>query len=194
MQRLSDISTIRAVMEKNGFSFSKALGQNFLINPSVCPRMAEMSGAADCAGAIEVGPGIGVLTYELSQVSKKVVTIELDKRLLPVLDETLADCDNVKVINDDVMKIDLHRVIEEEFNGEEVAVCANLPYYITSPVIMKLLEDRLPITSITVMVQRINEFNIIVGFHDILHRLEDSFQFLTTIFRPLDSQIGRAHV
>ena len=130
MQRLSDISTIRAVMEKNGFSFSKALGQNFLINPSVCPRMAEMSGAADCAGAIEVGPGIGVLTYELSQVSKKVVTIELDKRLLPVLDETLADCDNVKVINDDVMKIDLHRVIEEEFNGEEVAVCANLPYYI----------------------------------------------------------------
>lgn len=154
MQRLSDISTIRAVMEKNGFSFSKALGQNFLINPSVCPRMAEMSGAADCAGAIEVGPGIGVLTYELSQVSKKVVTIELDKRLLPVLDETLADCDNVKVINDDVMKIDLHRVIEEEFNGEEVAVCANLPYYITSPVIMKLLEDRLPITSITVMVQK----------------------------------------
>ena len=116
MQRLSDISTIRAVMEKNGFSFSKALGQNFLINPSVCPRMAEMSGAADCAGAIEVGPGIGVLTYELSQVSKKVVTIELDKRLLPVLDETLADCDNVKVI--------------------------------------KLLEDRLPITSITVMVQK----------------------------------------
>ena len=145
MQRLSDISTIRAVMEKNGFSFSKALGQNFLINPSVCPRMAEMSGAADCAGAIEVGPGIGVLTYELSQVSKKVVTIELDKRLLPVLDETLADCDNVKVINDDVMKIDLHRVIEEEFNGEEVAVCANLPYYITSPVIMKLSEPRLPI-------------------------------------------------
>lgn len=141
-------------MEKNGFSFSKALGQNFLINPSVCPRMAGMSGAADCAGAIEVGPGIGVLTYELSQVSKKVVTIELDKRLLPVLDETLADCDNVKIINDDVMKIDLHRVIEEEFNGEEVAVCANLPYYITSPVIMKLLEDRLPITSITVMVQK----------------------------------------
>ena len=154
MQRLSDISTIRAVMEKNGFSFSKALGQNFLINPSVCPRMAEMSGAADCAGAIEVGPGIGVLTYELSQAAKKVVTIELDKRLLPVLDETLADCDNVKVINNDVMKIDLHRVIEEEFNGEEVAVCANLPYYITSPVIMKLLEDRLPITSITVMVQK----------------------------------------
>lgn len=154
MKRLSDISTIREIMEKNGFSFSKALGQNFLINPSVCPRMAEMSGTADCAGAIEVGPGIGVLTYELSQVSKKVVSIELDKRLLPVLDDTLSDCDNVKIINADVMKIDLLKVINEEFNGEEVAVCANLPYYITSPVIMRLLEEHLPITSITVMVQK----------------------------------------
>ena len=154
MKRLSDISTIREVMEKNGLSFSKALGQNFLINPSVCPRMAEMSGAADCAGAIEIGPGIGVLTYELAQVADKVVSVELDKRLLPVLDETLAEFDNVKIINADVMKIDLHKVIEEEFGGKEVAVCANLPYYITSPVIMRLLEERLPITNVTVMVQK----------------------------------------
>lgn len=154
MQKLSDISTIRAVLEKNGFHFSKALGQNFLINPSVCPRMAALSGAADCAGAVEVGPGIGVLTWELSQVAKKVISIELDKRLLPVLDETLADCDNVKILNADVMKLDLRRMIEEEFPGGEVAVCANLPYYITSPVIMRLLEERLPVTSITVMVQK----------------------------------------
>ena len=154
MQKLSDISTIRAVLEKNGFHFSKALGQNFLINPSVCPRMAALSGAADCAGAVEVGPGIGVLTWELSKVAKKVVSIELDKRLLPVLDETLAGCDNVKILNADVMKLDLRRMIEEEFPGGEVAVCANLPYYITSPVIMRLLEERLPVTSITVMVQK----------------------------------------
>lgn len=154
MQKLSDISTIRAVLEKNGFHFSKTLGQNFLINPSVCPRMAALSGAADCAGAVEVGPGIGVLTWELSRVAKKVVSIELDKRLLPVLDETLADCDNVKILNADVMKLDLRRMIEEEFPGGEVAVCANLPYYITSPVIMRLLEERLPVTSITVMVQK----------------------------------------
>ena len=154
MQRLSDISTIRAVLEKNGFHFSKALGQNFLINPSVCPRMAALSGAADCAGAVEVGPGIGVLTWELSQVAKKVVSIELDKRLLPVLDQTLADCNNVKILNADVMKLDLRRMIEEEFGGGQVAVCANLPYYITSPVIMRLLEERLPVTSITVMVQK----------------------------------------
>lgn len=154
MQKLSDITTIRAVLEKNGFHFSKALGQNFLINPSVCPRMAALSGAADCAGAVEVGPGIGVLTWELSQVARKVVSIELDKRLVPVLDETLADCDNVKILNADVMKLDLRRMIEEEFPGGEVAVCANLPYYITSPVIMRLLEERLPVTSITVMVQK----------------------------------------
>ena len=151
---LTNLADIRALLARHDFRFSKSLGQNFLTAAWVPADIADASGADEHTGVLEVGPGIGVLTYELSQVSKKVVTIELDKRLLPVLDETLADCDNVKVINDDVMKIDLHRVIEEEFNGEEVAVCANLPYYITSPVIMKLLEDRLPITSITVMVQK----------------------------------------
>ena len=151
---LTNPADIRALLARHDFRFSKSMGQNFLTAAWVPADIADASGADEHTGVLEVGPGIGVLTYELSQVSKKVVTIELDKRLLPVLDETLADCDNVKVINDDVMKIDLHRVIEEEFNGEEVAVCANLPYYITSPVIMKLLEDRLPITSITVMVQK----------------------------------------
>ena len=151
---LCNITEIKALLARHGFHFSKAKGQNFLTQSWVPQNIVLEAGIDESCGVLEVGPGIGVLTYELSQVSKKVVTIELDKRLLPVLDETLADCDNVKVINDDVMKIDLHRVIEEEFDGEEVAVCANLPYYITSPVIMKLLEDRLPITSITVMVQK----------------------------------------
>ena len=154
MSRLSDISYVREVMEKHGVSFSKGLGQNFLINPSVCPKMAEASGAAEAAGAIEIGPGIGVLTYELSKVSRKVVSIELDRRLLSVLDDTLSECENVKIVNDDAMKTDLHRLIKEEFGGEKVAVCANLPYYITSPLIMRLLEEKLPITSITVMVQK----------------------------------------
>lgn len=154
MSRLSDISYIRDVMTRHGVNFSKALGQNFLINPSVCPRMAENCIEDGIGGVIEVGPGIGVLTYELSQVSKKVVSVELDTRLLPVLSETLSDCDNVKIINDDIMKIDLHKLIQDEFDGEDIAVCANLPYYITSPVIMRLLEDRLPISSITVMVQK----------------------------------------
>lgn len=154
MGKLSDIGTIKALLAKYGFSFSKSLGQNFLINPSVCPRMAEMSGAGNGTGVIEIGPGIGVLTYELAKLADKVVAIELDKRLLPILDETLSDFHNVKVINADVLKIDLNNLIADEFDGMDVVVCANLPYYITSPVIMKLLEDRLQIKSITVMVQK----------------------------------------
>ena len=151
---LSNIGTIKDILGRHGFTFSKSLGQNFLINPSVCPKMAEQSGAKKGVGGIEVGPGIGVLTCQLAERADKVVAIELDKRLLPVLDETLAEYDNIKIINDDILKIDLKKLIETEFSGMEVVVCANLPYYITSPVIMKLLEDRLPINALTVMVQK----------------------------------------
>ena len=154
MKRLSDIGTIKDILSRHGFTFSKALGQNFLINPSVCPRMASCSGAGKGVGVIEIGPGIGVLTNELCQLADKVVAVELDKRLLPVLDETLAEHDNIKVVNADVLELDLNQLIKDEFEGLEVVVCANLPYYITSPVIMKLLEDRLPITAVTVMVQK----------------------------------------
>lgn len=154
MNRLSDIGTIKDILSRHGFTFSKSLGQNFLINPSVCPRMAELSGADKGVGVIEIGPGIGVLTNELCKLADKVVAIELDKRLLPVLEETLGVYDNLKVVNADVLETDLHKLIEEEFSGMEVVVCANLPYYITSPVIMKLLEDKLPISAITVMVQK----------------------------------------
>lgn len=151
---LSNIGTIKDILGRHGFTFSKSLGQNFLINPSVCPKMAEQSGAKKGVGVIEVGPGIGVLTCQLAERADRVVAIELDKRLLPVLDETLAEYDNIKIINDDILKIDLKKLIETELSGMEVVVCANLPYYITSPVIMKLLEDRLPINALTVMVQK----------------------------------------
>ncbi len=154
MQNLSDISVVKDLLNRHGFKFSKALGQNFLINPTVCPRMADACGADENTGVIEVGPGFGVLTAELAKKAKKVISIELDERLLPVLDETLADFDNVEVINSDVLKVDLHKLIEEKFNGMKVAVCANLPYYITSPVIMHLLESKLPVENITVMVQK----------------------------------------
>ncbi len=154
MNRLSDIGTIRDILSRHGFTFSKALGQNFLVNPSVCPRMAALSGAAEGVGVLEIGPGIGVLTNELCQRADKVVAVELDKRLLPVLSETLAEYDNCKVVNADVLELNLNQLIAEEFSGLDVVVCANLPYYITSPVIMKLLEDRLPVKAITVMVQK----------------------------------------
>lgn len=154
MQNLSDISVIRQVLEKHGFNFSKALGQNFLINPSVCPRMAENCLADKNTGVIEIGAGIGVLTAELAKIAKKVVCVELDTRLLPILDETLSDFDNIEIVNADVMKTDLRALIEEKFQGMDVVVCANLPYYITSPVITMLLESRLPIRAVTVMIQK----------------------------------------
>ena len=154
MQNLSDISVVKRVLSKHGFNFSKALGQNFLINPSVCPRMAENCGADENTGVIEIGAGIGVLTAELAKRAKKVVSIELDTRLLPVLSETLSEFDNVEIVNADVMKTDLHALIKEKFQGMDVVVCANLPYYITSPIITMLLEEKLPIKAITVMIQK----------------------------------------
>jgi 16S rRNA (adenine1518-N6/adenine1519-N6)-dimethyltransferase len=148
---LTSIKTIKDLLGRHGFTFSKSLGQNFLINPSVCPKIALN---AENIGVIEIGAGVGVLTQELAKVCRKVVCIEIDETLKPVLAETLAGCDNVEIIWGDVLKTDLRALIAEKFDGLEVAVCANLPYYITSPVIMRLLEERLPLKSITVMVQK----------------------------------------
>ena len=154
MDNLSNIGTIKDILNRHGFAFSKSLGQNFLINPSVCPRIAEEGNARKGFGIIEIGTGIGVLTAELAKRADKVVAVEIDTRLEPVLKETLAEFSNVQVIYQDVLKVDLRELIAQEFAGFEVAVCANLPYYITSPIIMSLLEARLPIKSITVMVQK----------------------------------------
>ncbi len=153
MYDLSNIDVIKSILSKNGFSFSKSLGQNFIIDGNVCPEMAENAILNDNYGALEIGPGIGVLTAELAKRASKVVAIELDDRLLPILDKTLDDFDNVKIIHGDVMKLDLKEILEEEFKGMPVVICANLPYYITSPVIMKLLESNLDVESIVVMVQ-----------------------------------------
>lgn len=154
MQKLSDISVIKDILSRHGFHFSKALGQNFLINPSVCPRIAELGGAREGVGVLEIGPGIGVLTVELAERASRVAAVEIDERLLPVLDETLAPFDHTTVIHGDILKLDLAQLIREQFADMPVVVCANLPYYITSPVLMALLEARLPIESITVLVQK----------------------------------------
>lgn len=154
MNNLADPGVISDILKRHGFTFSKGLGQNFLVNPTVCPRMAEASGAGPGVGALEIGPGIGVLTAELAKRADRVVSLEIDQRLLPILQETLARFEQVKILNSDVLKTDLHRLIAEEFADLEVVVCANLPYYITSPVIMKLLEENLPVKAVTVMVQK----------------------------------------
>ena len=155
--QLTDISVIRDVLTRHGFSFSKSLGQNFLINPSVCPRMAAAChpDLEDGSFAVlEIGPGLGVLTRELSRVAAKVISVELDDRLIPVLEETLADCDNVTVVHGDILKLDVAAVLKQYADGLPVVVCANLPYYITSPILMNLLESRLPFRCITVLVQK----------------------------------------
>lgn len=154
MYNLSNIKTVTELLKQNGFTFKKSLGQNFLINPSVCPKMAEYATENSVEGIIEIGTGVGVLTTELAKKAKKVVAIELDTRLKPILEKTLGEFENVKVIFEDVCKINLNKLISEEFSGMKVSICANLPYYITSPIIMMLLENKLPIESITVMVQK----------------------------------------
>ena len=154
MPTLTDLSTIRDLCARYDFALSKGFGQNFIINPGICPRIAEASGIGPGWGALEVGPGIGVLTEQLCKRADNVVSIEVDKRLPPLLEETMADYDNFTLILNDVLKVDLKALLAEEFGGKPVAVCANLPYYITSPILMRLLEEKLPIRNITVMVQK----------------------------------------
>lgn len=153
-----DIATpirTRAILEKFGFSFKKSLGQNFLIDTNILNRIVDHAELSDDSGAIEIGPGIGALTEQLARRSKKVVAFEIDQRLLPILEETLAPYPNTKVINQDVLKADVKGVMEEEFKDvEDIMVVANLPYYVTTPIIMKLLEDKLPVRGIVCMLQK----------------------------------------
>ena len=151
--KLTSPKTIRAIADMFGFTFKKGLGQNFLTSEDILEKIAS---AADCrgGGVLEIGPGFGVLTRELSKTAGKVVSLEIDERLLDVLEYTLDGCENVKVINRDVLKTDLRELIREEFGGEKISVAANLPYYITTPIISKLLEERLPLKNIVVMVQK----------------------------------------
>ncbi len=146
-------SVIKQLMEEAGIRFRKDFGQNFLINPAVPERIADSCSDREDCMVLEIGPGIGCLTRELALRYEKVVAVEIDRGLLPVLSKTLADCPNAHVINADVMKVDLPRLIKEESEGREVVVCANLPYYITTPILMRLLECGVPFRAITVMVQ-----------------------------------------
>ncbi|QNL45381.1 16S rRNA (adenine(1518)-N(6)/adenine(1519)-N(6))-dimethyltransferase RsmA [Oscillibacter hominis] len=150
---LCDLTTIRALLGRHGFRFSKSMGQNFLIEPSVPRDIAESSGADSSCGVLEIGPGIGPLTVQLARRAGKVAAVELDRTLLPVLEETLAECENVEVISGDVMKMDLRQLASEHLPGLRPMVCANLPYNITTPVLTRIVEAGC-FTGLTVMIQR----------------------------------------
>lgn len=153
-----DIATpirTKEILEKYGFSFKKSLGQNFLIDPNILRNIVSHAYLTENSGAIEVGPGIGALTEHLAREAKKVVSFEIDQRLLPVLEDTLSPYDNVTIVHSDILKADVVKVIEEEMPGiEDIMVVANLPYYVTTPILMKLLNDRLPIRGFVVMMQK----------------------------------------
>lgn len=154
MINLTDISYVRGLMKSFDKNFSKSLGQNFLINKEVLSGIISAAGVDKETNVLEVGPGIGTLTRELSDAAKKVVSVEIDSKLLPVLEYTLSDKDNVTVINNDILKTDIPSLIKEHFDGGKILLVANLPYYITTPIILELIKHRECFSSITVMVQK----------------------------------------
>jgi len=151
--KLCEPEVLKKVLARHGFRFSKALGQNFLIDDEVPRRIAGMSGAAEIGNVLEIGPGVGCLTAELCEVAEKVVTVEIDSTLIPVLQDTLSNWHNWEAVNADALKLDIKKLCSEKFGGGKVVVCANLPYYITTPVITALIESR-AFERITLMVQR----------------------------------------
>jgi 16S rRNA (adenine1518-N6/adenine1519-N6)-dimethyltransferase len=153
-----DIATpkrTKEILDKYGFSFKKSLGQNFLIDTNILNKIVDFSEVSETTAAIEIGPGIGALTEQVAKRAGKVIAFEIDQRLLPILEDTLSPYDNVKVIHQDILKADVENLIRDEIKGfEEVKVVANLPYYVTTPIIMKLLTEGLPLNNITVMLQK----------------------------------------
>ncbi|WP_188390090.1 16S rRNA (adenine(1518)-N(6)/adenine(1519)-N(6))-dimethyltransferase RsmA [Priestia taiwanensis] len=154
---MKDIATpvrTKNILEKYGFSFKKSLGQNFLIDTNILDRICDFAELDENMGAIEIGPGIGALTEQLAKRAKKVVAFEIDQRLLPILADTLSPYEHVKIIHSDVLKADVKNMMNEEFQGIEAMVVANLPYYVTTPILMKLLTEDLPIRGIVCMLQK----------------------------------------
>ena len=154
MDRLTSPRTIKYIMEKYGFKFSKGLGQNFIIDDNVLERIIEGAEISKDDVILEIGPGIGVMTHALCEEAKKVVAIEIDRSLIPVLSETVGHHDNLKVIHADVLKLDLMETLATEFGAVKPKLIANLPYYVTTPIIMKFLEERIPVTDLIVMIQK----------------------------------------
>ncbi|MGB4184396.1 MAG: 16S rRNA (adenine(1518)-N(6)/adenine(1519)-N(6))-dimethyltransferase RsmA [Caldicoprobacterales bacterium] len=154
MKSLTSPKVIKDIMERHNFRFSKSLGQNFLIDGNIVKKIMEGAEITKEDRVLEIGPGIGTLTQELVSTAAKVVAVEIDKSLLPVLEETLGQPPNLRIVHGDILKIDIRGLINEFFEGKEFKVVANLPYYITTPIIMRFLEEDLPFTALTVMIQK----------------------------------------
>lgn len=154
MDRLSSHSVTKEVVQKHNFKFSKSLGQNFLIDSNIIDKILDGARVTEGDNIIEVGPGIGTLTREMGKVAEKVVAIEIDRNLIPILKDTLSDLENIEVINQDILKVDIQELVKDKLNGGPVKLVANLPYYITTPIVMKFLEENIPVTDIVVMVQK----------------------------------------
>lgn len=154
MEKLISPKVTKEVVNKYGFKFSKSLGQNFLIDENIFYKIIDGAKVTKEDRVIEVGPGIGTLTQGLAESAKKVIAVEIDKTLLPILNETLGNFENVEIINEDILKLDIHKLIEEKCEGKPVKVIANLPYYVTTPIIMKFLEEKVPLINMVVMIQK----------------------------------------
>ena len=154
MEKLSNPQKTIEVLQKYNFSFQKKFGQNFLIDPHVLDKIIAAAEITKDDFVLEIGPGIGTLTQYLAETAREVVAVEIDSTLIPILEDTLSAYDNVSVINEDVLKVDLRKLAEERNGGKPIKVVANLPYYITTPIIMSLFESHVPLKSLTVMVQK----------------------------------------
>ena len=153
-KRLSSHSATMDLVKKHGFKFTKSLGQNFLIDDNIVDKIVAGAGIGPGDKIIEVGPGIGTLTREMASRAQNLMAVEIDKNLIPILEDTLGDYDNVKVVNEDIIKADIRGLIDENLGGGPVKLVANLPYYITTPIIMRFLEENINVTDIVVMVQK----------------------------------------
>mgnify|MGYP004529613815 CR=1 FL=1 len=154
MRNLSSVSEVKEILKESGFRFSKSLGQNFLVDENVLSDIINGACITKDTNVIEIGPGFGTLTQQLCLNAKKVVAVEIDSTVIPVLKQNTAEFNNLSVINADILKTDINKLVENEFGGGTVKIAANLPYYITTPIIMGLIEQELPISDIVVMIQK----------------------------------------
>ncbi|WP_297790327.1 16S rRNA (adenine(1518)-N(6)/adenine(1519)-N(6))-dimethyltransferase RsmA [uncultured Anaerococcus sp.] len=153
MKKLYSPKVVKDIIDFYNFRFSKSLGQNFLVDKNFVEKIVERADVKD-SNVLEIGPGIGTITYEMAKSAKKVVAIEIDSSLLPIIEENMEEFENFKLIHEDILKADLEKIVSEEFNGEEFSVVSNLPYYITTPIIEKLVTSKLPCRDMTIMVQK----------------------------------------